>query len=421
MQEFYAPLFDKINDVSSQAVARFCMPGHSGKADGALYASAPFDLTELDGLDNMLAPAGVIAQAERAAARAYRSLHALFFTAGATSAMHTAIAVAKPKGEIYAVGRLHKSFYGGCALLGARIVQFDDIDAFVASDVYGGTAFFTYVDYFGNVVNDSAIVDFCRSREIASVADSAHGAHFAFSRLLPKLTKADVAIYGMHKTMPVYGGGAVLTCNDGGYADEAAYWRQFVHTTSPSYLVMASMDNARALFERDGENFYRDILDARRAFDAADLGVFRTLRNKDFSRLVLIADGFDASGFVAFCAKRGIMAEAAIGDRAVFIITPYNVGKLPLVADAARRYRPHERIVPPPRRKRERRCHDGEIEFVSPEDCEGRVCAADIGLYPPGTPWIMRGDVFTEEDAEFLKANAHMLFGLVNGRVVVVK
>lgn len=421
MQRYDAPLYNAIDNAAAKAVARFCMPGHSGNGAGVL-SCARWDLTEIEGLDNMLSPEGVIADAQRLAARAYRAKHALFFTAGATSAMHTALAIARDKGNVWAIGRLHKSFYGGCALLGIEPVCFDGIEAFAASDARGGTAFFNYVDYFGCVADDAPLAKFCKERGVTLVADSAHGAHFPFCKKLPRLPLADVAIYGMHKTLPVMGGGALMTVSDDRLADEAAYARSLVHTTSPSYLTMATIDLARAVFERDGEEIFAGILAARRAFEEGGTGAYRVVPSDDFSRLVLTNDGFDATELTSFLTRKGIYPEAAIADRAVFILTRDNARKLPLLAKALAEFVPSKRLAEPPiPTKRERKNACGAVDFVPLSEACGKVAAAEVGLYPPGVPYIERGEVFTAEDVRYLSENEHLLFGLVNGRVIVVK
>lgn len=421
MQRYDAPLYNAIDNAAAKAVARFCMPGHSGNGAGVL-SCARWDLTEIEGLDNMLSPEGVIADAQRLAARAYRAEHALFFTAGATSAMHTALAIARDKGNVWAIGRLHKSFYGGCALLGIEPVCFDGIEAFAASDARGGTAFFNYVDYFGCVADDAPLAKFCKERGVTLVADSAHGAHFPFCKKLPRLPLADVAIYGMHKTLPVMGGGALMTASDDRLADEAAYARSLVHTTSPSYLTMATMDLARAVYERDGEEIFADILAARRKFEAENASGYKVVPSDDFSRLVLMGGGYDATELTSFLTQKGIYPEAAIADRAVFILTRDNAPKLPLLAQALKEFKPTRRLAKTPApAKRERKDARGAVEFVALSEACGRGAAAEVGLYPPGVPFIQRGEAFTAEDVRYLSENAHLLFGLVNGRVVVVK
>ena len=63
----------------------------------------------------------------------------------------------------------------------------------------------------------------------------------------------------------------------------------------------------------------------------------------------------------------------------------------------------------------------GAVTFVSPDKAEGRVCMNEIGFYPPGTPFIGRGEVFTAEDVGLIKKNAGNTFGLVNGKAVVLQ
>ena len=205
-------------------------------------------------------------------------------------------------------------------------------------------------------------------------------------------------------------------------ADEAAYARSLVHTTSPSYLTMATMDLARAVFDRDGEEIFADILAARRKFEAENASGYKVAPSDDFSRLVLINEGYDATELTAFLTQKGIYPEAAIADRAVFILTRGNAPKLPLLAQALKEFKPARRLPKSPvPTERERRDARGAVEFVALSEARGRVAAAEVGLYPPGVPFIQRGEVFTAEDVRYMSENSHLLFGLVNGRVVVVK
>lgn len=420
MKKYHAPLYDAVSAAAARASARFCMPGHSGSGSG-LYASAPFDLTEIEGLDNMLCPTGVIREAEDAAARAWGFKRALFFTAGATSAMHTALAAARDRGSVYAVGELHRSFWGGCALLGICPEIYADEEAFFRTDPRGGTAFFTAVDYCGVKYREERLLSFCDAHGVTTVADEAHGAHFAFSELLPQPSRADAVIYGLHKTLPVYTAGALMCLRSDRDADASAFYRQRVHTTSPSYTVMASIDLARARYECEGSAVYRMIKEkVKEAFPSRRAGAFGILQNDDFSRLVLINEGYAASEFVLALTEKGIYPEAAIEDKAVFIVTENNAEKLPLLAAEAEKFVPAQKLVRTERTAREIRT-GGMPCIVDADDCAGFASAGEIGTYPPGVPFIKTGEVFTPADAEFIKKNAHMLFGLVNGRVVVLK
>ena len=137
---------------------------------------------------------------------------------------------------------------------------------------------------------------------------------------------------------------------------------------------------------------------------------------------MLINDGYDATELTSFLTQKGNCPEAAIADRAVFILTRDNASKLPLLAQALKEFKPTRRLPKSPvPTERERKDARGAVEFVPLSEACGRAAAAEVGLYPPGVPFIQRGEVFTAEDVRYLSENAHLLFGLVNGRVVVVK
>ena len=111
MQELDAPLYNAVKKASA-AKARFCMPSHSGSADGKLFSSCAFDYTEVEGLDNLACPSGVILEAEKKAAKSRGCAHTLFVTEGSTVCMHVALSIAKERGAVGCIGGMHKSFYG---------------------------------------------------------------------------------------------------------------------------------------------------------------------------------------------------------------------------------------------------------------------------------------------------------------------
>lgn len=425
MEEIKAPLYDAVK-TASRAVARFCMPGHSGKSDGELLASAPYDYTEVEGLDNLACPSGVILEAERLAAKARGCAHTLFVTEGSTVCMHIALSLAKDRGGVAYIGDMHKSFFGGCALLGIEPTCFENADDFMRNcrkTQNVSSVFYTSPDYFGNVADDGKLVGFCRREGIMTVADSAHGAHFPFSGLLPEATagKTDISFCSLHKTMPAYTGAAFLDLKDDSLYDAAVYYRQLWHTTSPSYLVMASADKCRALYEREGERIYADILEERRRFEQIKGKYYVTEKSDDLSRLVLRFEGYDASEACSYLAKRGIYAEAAIGDRLIFILTDANRGTLALLAKELGDFRPSLRLSETKRTRGKTESARGKVCFVPVSEGEGRVCMNEVGFYPPGTPFLRRGETVTAEDVALLSKNAGCTFGLVNGKLVVLQ
>ncbi len=414
-----APLYEAVLCLCEKDRVRFHMPGHGGAAAEELFSSAKFDLTELEGLDDLHSPCGAIAEAEELLAKAYGCERAYLFTTGSTGCMHAALALARTRGEILYTGEMHKSFFGGLRLLGlsAEYVPEERLEERLKRGA--GSLFFTSPDYFGKTLGGEEKVRLCGKYGVLSVADSAHGAHFPFSKLLPKsLTRiADVCFVSMHKTMDVFGGGAAL-CANGGVADECLLMRGMVHTTSPSYLTLASADYARALWSERGEEFYAEIAKYVNALELPR-GYLRE-ESDDLSRLVINCGG-SAADVLEKLNKKGIYCEAAVGDKLICIVTRHNAARLKVLAEAL------ATITPEPLEKErefslERADTRGKKAAFCPiGDCEGKIAGADMGLYPPGVPNIMRGEIIDKKAARFIKENASRLFGLAYGRVVVLE
>lgn len=426
MEKLDAPLYNAVQQ-AAEAQARFCMPSHAGAAQGSLYASCGFDYTEVEGLDNLACPSGVILEAENLAAKAQGCAHTLFVTEGSTVCMHIALSLAKERGTVGCIGDMHKSFYGGCALLGIEPQCYGTIEEFLSKPLKNADVsaiFYTSPDYFGNAADDFRLLDKCKRAGILTVADAAHGAHFPYSGLLPEAEagRADISFCSMHKTMGAYTGGALFNLKDSALYDRAVYYRQLWHTTSPSYLVMSSMDYTRADWSVNGERYYKDIAEKRREFEINAQGALYTVeKSDDLSRLVLRFEGFDAAEASSYLLSEGIYVEAAIGDKLILIINPFNADKLHEVSRALSGFKPSVKLKEYPHIEREQRTSSGKVCFVAPSEAEGRVCMNEVGFYPPGTPFIKRGEVITKEDVKIITENAGCTFGLVNGKLVVLQ
>ena len=105
----------------------------------------------------------------------------------------------------------------------------------------------TSPDYFGNTLDLEYIKGLCESCGAALIVDAAHGSHFAFCDRLPVSATGygDLVIHSFYKTMPVMTGGA-LHCKES-TPKRAAFALSEIHTTSPSYPVMLSIESAVAV------------------------------------------------------------------------------------------------------------------------------------------------------------------------------
>ncbi|MBQ9369626.1 MAG: hypothetical protein IJU10_00965 [Clostridia bacterium] len=388
------PLYDAVRKYK-KCKARFHMPSHGGKGRG-LYASAAYDVTELSFSDDLKSPTGVILAAENLAAEAYGAERTLFFTGGATDAVQTALWSLRGKRFAF-LGDMHVSFYSAARLFSLEYVRAKDL-AELEQETFDVLCV-TSPNYYGETVDVPALAAYASKKGAKLLVDEAHGAHFAFSTRLPEsaVKYADYVVHGMHKTLPVYTGGALLHVRADAYEDTKAA-RATVMSTSPSYLVMSSMDYARDLFQRKGETMYVRVLDAiaevKRKYPSVEV-----LPNDDKTRVVILRKG-GGKALAAHLEKHGIFAEASDADRVTFIVTPYNVRHLKNAFRLAAAFRGVNAVT----------------ENLS--HLVGKMSAHDVGVYPPGVPLVLAGESFTEESVRVLMENSDRLFGTVDGKIV---
>lgn len=379
------PLYDVIEKYNPEI--RLHMPGTSGYDKlSPLYAGARFDVTELDFSDNLLSANGVIRQSEILTAQRYRSEYCLYFTSGTTTALLTAILTAKGLADkFYCLDVPHKSITNAFELFG---VDYEIVD--VLPDCAKGIII-TSPDYYGVVKPISEIRK--RFPEAIIIVDEAHGAHFAYSSLLPDPTRgeADLVVNSLHKTLPVFTGGAILRTDRKDLYEKGLYYRAKVHTTSPSYMTMCSMDFAGGYMWANGERLYRELkqkVDNLRLPDG-----FTKAPSDDFSRLVIVppegVSGYDVSKDAQ---EKGIYFELVESERLVAILTPFNADKLDILS----------RLSANPQKRIEK---DLSVYI-------GTIAKNDIGLYPPGKVYVKKGEIITQEIIELLQKESERVFGL---------
>lgn len=427
MQDRERPLLGAIKGYTQSSKARFHVPGHSGNLAGGIWEACSYDVTEIGVTDNLLNPQGVIAELEADLAGTYGVARSLIFTTGSTTAILASLGILSQRGgEVVVLGDMHKAFWNGVLLHKLQVSVVSDLDElrrYMQKTRYVSAICATSPDYFG------ICQDLAELRKIADEhgsllwVDSAHGAHFVFADCLPDNPSvyAHLCVHSMHKTLPCYGGASVLNVTDRGLVDLATYYRNFFHTSSPSYLVMQSIDWAIGEMSDKGERYYRAVVDEIENL-GSEIGAWKILRTDDPTRLVLQSQGNDARFTADSLSRQGIEVEMTYLDKMVLIVTPYNYTGLGLFAKALRSapIKKIESVDLPHRPKRaSRNC--GKVEFVEISQCVGNVCACEIGVYPPGVPIVRAGEIIDEEIAKYIETNSDCVFGLVNGRVAVLQ
>ena len=288
-----APLYNALCVLRGQKGLRMHMPGHKGKSPAAEFSTAAaLDYTEIDPTGNLYTGEGPIAAAEALAARDWGAAQAFFLTGGSTQGVLAGLSLCAEPGSTVLLDRnAHRAFYSAMALLDLTPVYLDkptaeQVSAALSEHESIRTVCITSPTYYGVIADVEKIAAACRAHGARLLVDEAHGAHFPFVGRGPCAAGrgASVSISSAHKTLPALGSTALLF-TDGSFSPAAVREKTALFgTSSPSYLLMASIDWARAyLTEGAGGAAYRAVAaeTARLRAQINKRGVFRALCEAD--------------------------------------------------------------------------------------------------------------------------------------------
>lgn len=449
-----APLYSAVINYAKSQPARFHMPGHKGvrRMCGELQAAAGLDVTELPGLDDLHSPSGVIAQLEQKLAALYRAKSSFLLVNGSTAgniAMLLAIGQGK---RVLLAADAHKSALSGIALAGHDAIPLFPSDAsgpVTARDVEAAlkrsgadAVFITSPTYFGLTADIGAIARAAHDCGAVLLVDAAHGAHFPFSDALPEPPfEADAWTVSCHKTMNAFTQTAILNIGEGSGIDPCNARRllALVQSSSPSYLLMLSIENAindvcgwDEHCKRAGH--IRSLLEAIEGVRLVKKG---NAFDQDITRIVFSIDGVSGYAVSRALEARGIFPEMSDINNIVLITTPSDpdewyqrllsaIGQI--AAEFGRPAAAAKTTLPMAAHNVQcmtvRDAMLGECEAVTMENAEGRICAQAIGVYPPGIALVLPGEIISADAIGNIKASiaaGASTFGMDKGRIFVVK
>ena len=274
---FEAPIYERVLQFKNKNPRRFFMPGHKGGYKfGSNYLSPvmPYDLTELPRTGNLYGDSDIFDEAGRLAARAFCARQSFLLCNGATQGICAALSIARRYGDKILIDRnCHKSVITGIMLLGfepyyikSRILDWGFTAGVEDKDVAEGlklhpdaaAVVITSPTYYGVISDIARIKKECEAQgnHTLLIVDEAHGAHLNFSPSLPESAialGADIVISSAHKTLPALTQGAFLNVNIKIERSEVLSAIAMFGSSSPSYLISASLDWARAYMEQNGE------------------------------------------------------------------------------------------------------------------------------------------------------------------------
>lgn len=275
------------------------MPGHKrqmtlAESMESLKLGAKYDVTEVPGLDNLLAPEGVLKESMAQLSKVYGSYRSYYLVNGSSCGILTAISAVCRPGDTLIMGRnCHRSIYHAVALLGLHPVYlypkklndygiFGDITKEQVQEALKEhpetkAVIFPSPTYEGVVSDVAGISEVVHQNGAYLIVDEAHGAYLEFCVQAPAAAircGADLVIESLHKTLPCYNQCAILHVggNDAEQLRERVErYLQVYQTTSPSYLLVANMEDCIATMDAwrmtHMQEYWKRLLQFRRKWE----------------------------------------------------------------------------------------------------------------------------------------------------------
>jgi len=420
---------------------RFCMPGHKGQLD-------PLDVTEAGDMDNLSHPQGALLAAHERCAKAYGAQAAHFCVNGSTGGVIAMLCSLPLEGKtVLLCADCHTSAASALIHCGAKPLMLPprhrkdgvplpsgvtDVANALEENPSVAAVFITSPNYYGFCADIPSIAALCHHKGIPLLVDAAHGAHFGFAASLPPQPKeADAWVVSAHKTLPVYNQGAIVFLGKNSLIEKRRLFDALatVQTTSPSWPLLCSLDNACLGLCRSAKEQYSELLLRIRRFERLLCGMpFEVIsandtEMKDPTRLVLSLKKQGVSGFMAakHLQSEGILVEMADLHHLILICTPKDTEEDFLQLHEALLSMPFGNGCPgslaqPPHGMLSvsPRCAAyGTMELCKLSQAKAHISARAICCYPPGVAIVLPGQTITQAQIDYLlsmeKAGAQLL------------
>lgn len=439
-------LAEKLLEYSKSDMYRFHMPGHKGRVEEEYYGK---DITEIDGFDNLHSPQEVLKEAMDKASKIYSSRRTWYMVNGSTVGILAAVsALLKVSDTLLMARNCHKAVYNACYINKVKIkyiypqfvdkyninggICVSDIEEALNCDNNIKAIFITSPTYEGVVSNICEIAEVAHKYNIPLIVDEAHGAHFLFGDAFPPSALqcgADVVIQSLHKTMSSLTQTALLHTSNESLVDdeEISKYLSIYQTSSPSYLLMESIEKCLNEVDRKGFELFKTYENCINKFYEwvnelknikvvgsdieGEYGVWR----RDIGKIVISVKRTDKSGKWLYDKLRkeyNMQPEMSASDY-VICMTSYmdNMDAYERLFNALRELDKQVNVVKKgvdiTHLKSSIVCEDmynsmdKEIqERIRFAESVNRVSGEYIYLYPPGIPLIVPGEMITQEVIE---------------------
>lgn len=452
-----APILDALTGYLDQAIYPFHTPGHKGGSFVPPELSEAwggralrFDLPAMTATDNTLHPTGCVGDAQELAAELFGAAETFFLVGGASQGIAAMVLAAVGSGQTIVLPRnVHRSVASALVLSGARprfvpqailpecgAVGFSaaDLDAALSADPKPAAVLLTRPTYYGLAAELTGVVAVCRCHATPLLVDEAHGSHLRFLPLggpQPALDAgADVVVQSCHKTLGSMVGTALLHVGRDSRIESSRLREtlNLLQSTSPNYLMLASLDAARRHMWRRGRELFGQAVPEADALvrELSALRGIRVLQTAEHPQLagyrrdpLRVVVNVAETGWTGYEVERHLRTEYRVEDEfadsfnVVLVLSPNDdpaardrlldgfrsVSLNPRLVNQTRATDASKLLQPPipPLLLSPREAVLGPVRIVPLVEAAGLPSAETVTFYPPGIPLLMPGEEVTGE------------------------
>ncbi|MCM1008030.1 MAG: aminotransferase class I/II-fold pyridoxal phosphate-dependent enzyme [Ruminococcus flavefaciens] len=424
------PIYDFLKNYTDSEILRCHMPGHKGKTlCGGFEKMFESDITEIAGADSLFESNGIIAESEKNMSSLYKTAATVYSAGGSTLCIQAMLAIMKNENrKVFAARNVHRAFLNAVALLDIDVewIMPEYSAGILSGELHPeiieeklklcrqpSCVYVTSPDYTGKTADIRAISEVCRRYGSRLLVDNAHGAHLAFfeKNVHPIALGADICCDSAHKMLPALTGAAMLHTGRSEYAALLKPSMSLFASTSPSYLIMLSLDLCNKYIS---ESISDDI--------KSNFEYLERLR-KDFSGELIFADtepfhvtikasesGFDGNEFAEILRKNGVECEYSDRWTVILLMSPmsreddytrlsYALKRTVSLAERCESRSNSGNFLQnlPERAMSIRSAVFSTCEEIHVEMSEGRICGAVRVPCPPAIPIAASGEIIDRE------------------------
>ena len=435
-----APICDFIKEYNEKSFVRMHMPGHKGKK---LLGYEKNDITEISGADSLYQASGIIKESEENAGELFGSGATFYSCEGSSLSVRAmcylaksyALSLGKKENELYALStkNAHSSFVSAATLLDFKIkwlygnnssylngkISANELEkALTCVDNLPFMVYVTSPDYLGNTCDIKSLSEVCKKHGVPLVVDNAHGAYLRFleNDSHPITNGATISCDSAHKTLPVLTGGGYLHISKDAppfFKENAKKALSLFGSTSPSYLILASLDNANLYLSDNYKSRLSDFIKRVGALKDKLTKNGYSLIGDEPLKITIEAKKYGYLGTELYdeLYNKNIACEFCDPDYLVMMLTPehkeeellhlestlLSIPKKEAILDTPPRILPCEAVYSP------REASFLPSEEIDMDDALGRVLAFSTVSCPPAVSVIIAGERFNESTVQLCK------------------